>query len=98
MNKYNGWSNQETWLCHTHLTNDKYTYNTIEEMAKATLKESPTIFDAKNELASQLVVYCRSFLPSDGTSFAKALLYLSFNGISFYEIASNIIDSLKEES
>ncbi len=39
LNKYNGWTNYETWACHLHLTNDDYLYNTAKIM-NARLLES----------------------------------------------------------
>lgn len=90
--KYNGWSNRETWLCNLWRTNAQgYEYEE-RELLEAYGKDA---YDISKELENEYEEYLAE-LGIDNGLFSD-LLSTALGRIDFYEIAQSIIDDYPDD-
>ena len=99
--RYNGWSNYETWNVALWLDNDPSEY--AKELAEDILKdaigetEQERRVDATNTLADHLEAFHEEHMPDMPPSVYSDLLSASLRGVYWYEIAEHYIDDLEIE-
>ena len=87
-NKYNGWTNYETWSYKLWLDNDYNTHSSITELAK----EHNDAYDlscALNDLAIENA-------PEMSSSFYSDVMYASIREVNFLEIAESYLEEIRE--
>lgn len=100
--KYNGWSNYETWCVSLWLSNNEYDYLNIQEKI-AELKKTPEIytFDGlqdpmkrpiKNSLSDWLKEIIVENNPIEKASVYLDLLTKAIDNVDFNEIAENYLE------
>lgn len=105
--KYNGWTNYETWAVSLWLDNDQGTYDYWREKAQEMREEAPTsrqvskgIWSAaeaeKFNLADQLKEEITDSAPLDDANCYTDLLNAALSEVNWAEIAGNILESLPE--
>lgn len=93
--KYNGWTNYETWLVNLHLSNDQG----LSESITWTLQDVQSSFgaDAYGRGSDALKAATEELLPLDSDNlFASDLLNAALGEVDWYEIAQNWMDELTE--
>lgn len=86
--KYNGWTNYETWLMNLNLTNEESLYNEIHDMAKEEKDDYQLAENLKNFIEENF-----SIEEHDIIKLCDVWTYRDFQEINWYEIAQ----SLREE-
>ena len=108
MNKYNGWSNYETWNFKLWLDNDESVHNYIMDKIK---KISSQKFDNKTyQVADFLKSYIEDNMPNlnvssrglslfgsmaDKNGFYSDILNMALKDINTYEIAESYLEDIK---
>jgi hypothetical protein len=82
-NKYNGWSNRETWVVNLWLTNDQSAYDALQHDMKA--------FESLGEQAEELEhwVRCEYGIDDLDASVVSDLISTSLGRIDWFEIVQN---------
>lgn len=96
--KYNGWSNYETWLAALHINNDRRSYEYWREIARQTLKTAKDDDAAVGIVAERLAIELREGLPIDLPTLAADLLNAALVEVNCYEIAGAIVEEIAEVS
>jgi len=86
LNRYNGWSNRETWLGNLWLSSDKSSYSVLTEA----LRIKGEIFDKANWLEKHLRWQLEDEI--DEASLWQDLLNLAFDRISWIEVIEKNLD------
>ena len=86
--KYNGWTNYETWLMNLNLTNEEDLYNEIHEMAKEEKDDYQLAENLKNFVEENFTIE-----EHDIIKLCDVWTYRDFQEINWCEIAQ----SLREE-
>ena len=96
--KYNGWSNYCTWCFKLWIDNNQYLYNSIYDYIKQNINKrfiiSISIERLQNiamEMAEDQDLY------NSKGSFANDLIGFALNQINYNEIATTIIEDIKQE-
>lgn len=87
--KYNGWSNYETWCCKLWIDNDEEAYNYWQTRVKE-LEEANTdkiAYSLSKEIEEEVASLCPEL-----TGMYQDLLNTALGHINFYEIAQCIVD------
>ena len=110
MNKYNGWSNYETWNFKLWLDNDQDVHNYIIDEIKK-IKAMTNGHDESLEVANFLRSYIDDNMPnlnvstrsqsvhgsmSDKNGFYQDILNTALKDINTYEIAESYLEDLKQ--
>jgi len=86
--KYNGWTNYETWNYKLWLDNDESTYNAMRKLAK------------KHKDAYGLSIVLSDFAhdcaPLLEPSFYSDIMTASIREVNFFEIAESYLEEIKE--
>ena len=94
-NKYNGWTNWETWNFNLWVTNDESDY----EYAMHLASNSDDVHELRNLLegwAEEWVDSC--FTSSEYThGFVKDMVYSSIKMVNFYEVAEHLLDDMEDK-
>jgi hypothetical protein len=82
--KYNGWTNYETWLVNLWLTNEQETEQQLIEIIKNIKKD-------KNEFqkATELKDYVENMVSTDKASLQQDLINSALSVVSWLEIIEN---------
>lgn len=96
--KYNGWTNYETWAVSLWIGNDQGSYEYWRERASECLPDNRD--DAVHNLASQLEneIEDMSPLADADASLYSDLLSSALNEVNWYEIAEGMVDEAIEEA
>ena len=90
--KYNGWSNYQTWVVNLWLTNDSGSVNYLNERAQECLdKFDGDTDDAACELASIIEEMHDEFMPETTGVYAD-LLGHAMRMVDWHEIAQHVIE------
>jgi hypothetical protein len=90
-NKYNGWSNYETWVINLWLDSEHYVQQYWQEIARDDL--------SAGRLADILKEEHEEFSPTRGSSDVYSdLLQAALDSANWQEIADHIVDAAKEEA
>ncbi len=87
-NKYNGWTNYETWSYKLWLDNDYNTYNSIVELAK----EHENAYDLSCALSDLAITNA----PEIHSGFYSDVMYSSIKEVNFLEIAESYLEEVRE--
>jgi hypothetical protein len=87
-NKYNGWTNYETWSYKLWLDNDYNTYNSIIELAK----EHENSYDLSCALSDLAITNA----PEIHSGFYSDVMYSSIKEVNFLEIAESYLEEVRE--
>jgi hypothetical protein len=102
--RYNGWTNYETWCVHLWLTNEEGTYNHCRDLARQAVAEAPeceqvtgriwTVQEAREFLlADRLKEYVKSMNPiADRSSVFTDLLNVAISEVNWHEIAEAFLE------
>lgn len=96
-NKYNGWTNYQTWNYKLWLDNSEHTQTIVHQNVKRIFKQAKeskyfSIMDnAANELAIWLLEYVEQNNPIDDASVYADLLDSAISLINFEEIAESYL-------
>lgn len=91
--KYNGWTNYETWLAKLWMDNDYYVYKDMQAIGEMYKKTGESIFDFSKYIKNTM----EESMPDLRASLFSDLLNASFSQIDFYEIAENIYSDIEVE-
>jgi len=100
--KYNGWTNYETWNFKLWIDNEESSYNYWNEEAQNIFNgsEADDIFtkkeNAANSLADILKEYVQENIP-DISGFYLDILQANLSEINYYEIAESLLEEVEEE-
>ena len=93
-NKYNGWTNYETWNFNLWITNEEEDYSQVLEMAFDSLDEyelSKKLEEWAEDMASDALT---SYEYTHG--FIKDLVNSSVGEVNFYEVAEHLWEERQE--
>jgi hypothetical protein len=97
-NKYNGWTNYPTWCFKLWLDNDQYLHNNIYDRIKENINKRFIISIAIETLqivASEMTE--DQYTRKDGGTFTNDLIGYALNQINYNEVATAIIEDIKQE-
>tara|TARA_R110002111_G_scaffold237440_1_gene298758 strand:+ start:494 stop:772 length:279 start_codon:yes stop_codon:yes gene_type:complete len=86
--KYNGWTNYETWNYKLWLDNNQETYDAVRTLAK----KHNDAFDLSIELSK----VAHDNAPLLEASFYSDVLNASISEVNFFEIAESYLEEIKE--
>ena len=86
--KYNGWTNYETWNYKLWLDNNQETYDAVRTLAK----KHNDAFDLSIELSK----VAHDNAPLLEASFYSDVLNASIREVNFFEIAESYLEEIKE--
>jgi len=86
--KYNGWTNYETWNYKLWLDNNQATYDAVRTLAK----KHNDAFDLSIELSK----VAHDNAPLLEASFYSDVLNASIREVNFFEIAESYLEEIKE--
>tara|TARA_Y100000310_G_scaffold63081_1_gene58358 strand:- start:1410 stop:1700 length:291 start_codon:yes stop_codon:yes gene_type:complete len=89
-NKYNGWTNYETWNVNLWLSNDEGTYNYILDLAKDHADDAPM-------LANALEAFVDELEPELEPSMFSDILSAAMREVNWREIADTLLEDHKDE-
>ena len=95
-NKYNGWTNYETWNYKLWLDNEEKSYFKIQSLVNSVIeteREENQVF----KMFELLKMECMNNEPHLQPSFYSDVLSASLKEVNFYEIAEAYINDYKEE-
>jgi len=106
-NRYNGWTNYETWAVALWIDNDYGSHTYWRQEAARHVKDSPkcqmvrdglwtTNEAARFSLADQLKEETTDAAPDMEPSVYSDLLRAAFDSVNWSEVAQNLLDDLKE--
>ena len=90
-NKYNGWTNYETWNFNLWITNEEEDYSHALEMAFDSLDEyelSKRLEEWAEEMADDAERYAHGFI--------KDMVNSSIKEVNFYEVATHLWEERQE--
>ena len=104
--RYNGWTNYETWNVKLWMDNDEGSYNYYREVAEATYQETESEYDwqtkedaAKYRLSEILKDEYGEMNPlGDVANTFSDLLGAALSSVNWYEIAEHFIDDVMEDA
>ena len=86
--KYNGWTNYETWNYKLWLDNNQATYDAVRTLAKK--------HNDAYELSIELSKVAHDNAPLLEASFYSDVLNASIREVNFFEIAESYLEEIKE--
>jgi len=86
--KYNGWTNYETWNYKLWIDNNQATYDAVRTLAKK--------HNDAYELSIELSKVAHDNAPLLEASFYSDVLNASIREINFFEIAESYLEEIKE--
>ena len=86
--KYNGWTNYETWNYKLWLDNNQATYDAVRTLAKK--------HNDAYELSIELSKVAHDNAPLLEASFYSDVLNASIRQVNFFEIAESYLEEIKE--
>tara|TARA_B100000131_G_C18118797_1_gene612121 strand:+ start:210 stop:500 length:291 start_codon:yes stop_codon:yes gene_type:complete len=89
-NKYNGWTNYETWNVNLWLNNDQGTYDFIVELAKQYADDAPMLAQALESFVDELQPELEASMFSD-------ILNAAMREVNWQEIADALLENHKDE-
>jgi hypothetical protein len=94
--KYNGWSNYETWCVNLWLTNEEGSYHECVRLAEEAFEDvkDDDVTDAPSSLARSLESLVDEMTPDIPTGFASDLLRSALSSVDYYEIAEAFLDEV----
>ena len=96
--KYQGWTNYETWCINLWLSNEQSTAEYWTERATNTLEENDgNAKDARWELSKEIKDDIENGNPITDASLYSDLLTMAIGRANFYEIAENYIEIALEQ-
>lgn len=93
---HNGWTNCETWLMWSHMSNDGHWYNRMHEIANETLDEDSTIGDLASALRDMMSDDIYENVTTDLPIVYDMINYV-LEDVNWHEIAKALDDEKKEE-
>jgi hypothetical protein len=94
--KYNGWTNRETWLVNLWIENERESHFYWKERTKEILEDQPRD-QATRCLANVLEEWCEELEPKGSTLFAD-LMSAALGRVDWFEIAESMIANAQQES
>ena len=97
-NKYQGWTNRETWLVKLWIDNEQESYFHWRDRSHQTLLESSTRDNAVHTLAGELKSWCDEIEPELKHGMFADLLTAAISRVEWYEISQSMVQDREEES
>lgn len=97
-NKYQGWTNRETWLVKLWIDNEQESYFYWRDRSHQTLLKSSTRDNAIHTLASELKSWCSEIEPELKHGMMSDLLTAAISRVEWYEISQSMVQDREEES
>jgi hypothetical protein len=93
--KYNGWSNRETWATVLHLNNDVGLYRTVQDWAVSNLQEQENEAEAVTVLAESIEDFVTELVETDwdGVKFMRYDIG-SLWRVNWREVAESFISEM----
>ena len=99
-NKYNGWSNYETWCVNLWLDNDEYSQNLLRSLAENAIEEAQFDGSDKNhavyECSKEICSHVEEGMPEVEGVFAD-LLNSALSEVDWFEIAEYVVNDVLED-
>jgi len=93
-NKYNGWTNYETWLVALWIDNDEGSYNTARDMAREMRNNEHRNYDLSHALKD----WVEELNPlADNADLFSDLLNAALSEVDWYEIAEHYFWDMSSE-
>jgi hypothetical protein len=98
--RYNGWTNYETWCVNLHIDNSEADQDYWRERAAWCLKHQPNADDARYELGEALkdAMYEKYDEQRPDSGILADLLSAALSEVNWHEIARHYIEAVQEES
>ena len=91
--KYQGWTNYETWLLALHIDNDRGMYEYVKEMVEEVCEDESDEYNRIDEVIERLKEMVEEYNPiANKSDFYSDLINAGIRAIDFYEISKHYID------
>lgn len=94
--KYNGWTNYETWLLKAWINNDETDYNYFQNVARQTLENVADKDKQQADFADHIKNYFADKKPRIKPIFFQMLLETAFGRIDFKDISISILEDMEK--
>ena len=93
--KYNGWTNYETWAVKLWIDNDEGLQSMVEEMADEHKEGDDPIGDLKDAIEAMVWEFYEEQVKDDMWGLFKDMITSSIQTCNFYEISENVLEDME---